>query len=166
MRIKSILLFVVALMSLGPAAVMAADDLRPELKINREKSDKCVEPTEIMRKDHMKFLLHQRDETVHKGIRTKKHSLKECIECHANKDEDGKFIPVNAPGEFCQSCHGFTSVKMDCFECHATKPRNNTAFHPIVTPAMKGTEKLHTGGSTAEQLNEAASMAKRTEASQ
>jgi len=163
---KSVLLLIIVLASLGPVAVTAADDLRPELKINRERGDKCVEPTEIMRKNHMKFLLHQRDETMHKGIRTKKHSLKECIECHANKDESGDFIPVNAPGEFCQSCHGFASVKMDCFECHATKPRSNTAFHPIVTPAMKGTEKLHSGGDTSGELNEAARLVQQRAASQ
>jgi hypothetical protein len=123
--------------------VSAADDLRPELKINREKGDQCVEPTDVMRKNHMKFLLHQRDETMHNGIRTKKHSLKECVECHANKDETGKYLPVNAPGEFCYSCHAYSSVKLDCFECHATKPRQNTAFHPIVTPGMKKFRDVH-----------------------
>ena len=88
----------------------------------RGKGEQCVEPTDIMRKNHMDFLLHQRDATVRQGVRTKKHSLKECIDCHVQIDTDGAFIPVNAPAQFCQSCHAFASVKIDCFECHASKP--------------------------------------------
>ena len=48
------------------------------------KGEKCVEPTEVMRRDHMKMVLHQRDDTMHQGIRTVKHSLKNCINCHAD----------------------------------------------------------------------------------
>ncbi|MDH3637873.1 MAG: hypothetical protein OES09_05350 [Gammaproteobacteria bacterium] len=83
----------------------------------------CVEPTDVMRRNHMTFLLHQRDRTVHDGIRTTQHSLVECLNCHTAKDDQGLFIPVNAPGQFCQSCHAYSGVKMDCFECHASKPR-------------------------------------------
>ena len=70
----------------------------------------------------MKFLLHQRDDTVHEGIRTKRHSLKGCIECHASRDAAGKPVPVTSEGQFCQSCHSYAAVKMDCFSCHATTP--------------------------------------------
>ena len=35
-------------------------------------------------------------------------------------------IPVNAPGQFCESCHTYAAVKMDCFECHATVPDART----------------------------------------
>jgi len=87
------------------------------------KGDKCVEDTEYMRKNHMKLLTHQRDETVHKGIRTKRHSLNNCIECHASKTNNS----VAASKEnFCQACHSYTAVKLDCFECHATKPGSTT----------------------------------------
>ncbi len=84
--------------------------------------DQCVEPTNVMRRDHMEFLLHQRDQTVHEGIRTPEHSLIGCIDCHAGKDDDGKFISVNAEQQFCRTCHQSTAVKIDCFECHATVP--------------------------------------------
>ena len=76
-----------------------------------------------MRSDHMKFLLHQRDETVIRGIRSKTHSLKECIGCHAATDDSGSYLPINAEGQFCQSCHSYSSVTIDCFDCHATRPR-------------------------------------------
>jgi hypothetical protein len=152
--LKAVLLLLVTAVAMTALPAMA-DDPGPELKINRSKSDKCVEPTDVMRRDHMEFLLHQRDETMHKGIRTKKYSLKECIECHANKDEEGKYIPVNAEGEFCQSCHAYASVKLDCFECHATKPRQNTAFHPMVSPGMEAYREVHQPGATRTLLNKA-----------
>ena len=84
--------------------------------------DQCVEPTEFMRRNHMDLLLHQRDETVHRGIRTKSHSLVECIACHAERDSQGQFVSINAEGQFCQGCHATAAVSMDCFQCHATKP--------------------------------------------
>ena len=98
------------------------------------KGDKCVEDTEYMRKNHMKLLLHQRDKTVHQGIRTKRHSLKNCIECHASKTNNS----VAASKEnFCQSCHSYTAVKLDCFECHATKPASATAAGRSIGTAIK-----------------------------
>ena len=42
----------------------------------------CVEPTDFMRRNHMEVIKHQRDETVHGGIRSTKHSLAVCIACH------------------------------------------------------------------------------------
>ena len=88
------------------------------------KGEQCVEPTDVMRTSHFEFLLHQRDETVKNGVRTKEHSLKNCVSCHANKDDQGHYIPVNAEGQFCNVCHQATSVSIDCFQCHATKPRD------------------------------------------
>ena len=90
--------------------------------VPRGKGAQCVEPTDVMRKQHMEFLLHQRDLTVHDGIRTKKHSLNECVECHVQTNPSGEYISINAPQQFCSVCHEYASVKMDCFECHATQP--------------------------------------------
>ncbi len=99
---------------------MPAQAEMPELP--RGKGDACVAPTEVMRRDHMKFLLHKRDRTVYEGIRTPEFSLVKCVDCHVQKSHEGGFIPVDAPGQFCEVCHTYTSVRMDCFECHATKP--------------------------------------------
>lgn len=84
----------------------------PVLKI--EKGEQCVEPTEEMRRNHMQKILHQRDKTVHQGLRTTQHSLKNCINCHA----DTKTGSVLGKEGFCESCHVYTSVKIDCFSCH------------------------------------------------
>ena len=83
---------------------------------------KCIRDTAFMRRNHMKLLLHKRDLTMHQGIRTKDASLKECVSCHAAKDATGKAIPVNAPGQFCASCHEYAAVSITCFECHRTTP--------------------------------------------
>ena len=56
----------------------------PTVNVNKDKAEQCVEPTEVMRRDHMQMILHQRDETMHQGIRTVKHSLKNCVNCHAD----------------------------------------------------------------------------------
>ena len=53
-------------------------------KLDIGKGGQCVAPTEWMRKNHMKVLFKQRDETVHQGIRGSKYSLKNCVECHAS----------------------------------------------------------------------------------
>lgn len=87
----------------------------------------CVEPKDVMRRQHFSFILHQRDETMHRGIRTKKHSLKHCVECHSAKDDSGAPVPINAEGQFCSSCHEFAAVTIDCFECHATVPAEKSA---------------------------------------
>jgi hypothetical protein len=80
----------------------------------------CVEPAETMRRSHMTFLKHQRDDTVHGGIRGAKYSLKDCIDCHASQ-KTGSVTAGDT--NFCVSCHSYTAVRIDCFECHASKPR-------------------------------------------
>jgi hypothetical protein len=88
------------------------------------KGEECVEPTADMRANHMKYLLHKRDRTMYDGIRTKQHSLVECIDCHATPNEEGTIVRVfDESGEhFCATCHRVAAVKLDCFECHADRP--------------------------------------------
>lgn len=109
-------------LALFPAGTIG-DVPRPALTITKD--GQCVAPTDVIRRDHMKFLLHQRDDTVHRGIRTPQHSLVGCVNCHANPDGSGRMQPVNAPGQFCASCHEYAAVKIDCFECHASTPDDN-----------------------------------------
>ena len=104
------------------AALVAGCSAPASPQFPEGRGEECVEPLEVIRRDHMDFLNHQRDETVHEGIRTKQHSLKNCIECHASKDDEGNWISVSAPGQFCESCHSYAAVSMDCFQCHATTP--------------------------------------------
>ncbi|MDP2004733.1 MAG: hypothetical protein Q8K45_03585 [Rubrivivax sp.] len=80
----------------------------------------CVAPPEVMRRDHMEFLKHQRDDTVHGGIRGAKFSLKGCIDCHASQKTQSV---AKDESNFCVSCHAYAAVKIDCFECHTSKAR-------------------------------------------
>ena len=80
----------------------------------------------------MKYLLHQRDETVHEGIRTKRFSLEECIDCHVSPAPDAP--RVSSSQHFCNSCHTYAAVNIDCFECHADRP-SPEAEHDSMMPA-------------------------------
>ncbi|CAK0775555.1 Hdr-like menaquinol oxidoreductase cytochrome c subunit [Gammaproteobacteria bacterium] len=90
----------------------------------------CVRDTEFMRRNHMELILHKRDQTMHEGIRTSEYSLKECVKCHAEQRPDGSYVPINDPGQFCQSCHSYAGIQPDCFECHATTPAIPPASKP------------------------------------
>ena len=96
----------------------------PVVKI--EKGEQCVAPTEEMRRDHMKMLLHQRDQTMQRGIRESRFSLKNCVDCHAGRDT----ASVLGKDEFCESCHRYAAVSMDCFECHTPLRQSRAASAP------------------------------------
>lgn len=79
--------------------------------------DKCVRETSVMRRQHMEFILHQRDKTMRKGVRTTRDSLKNCVNCHADPETKS----VLGEKGFCAECHEYTSVTIDCFGCHSDK---------------------------------------------
>jgi hypothetical protein len=129
------------------AALAVADVSRPEIPKAKEVANpdtKCVRPIDDMRKNHMNFILHQRDDTVRLGIRSEKHkgtSLKECIDCHNAPGKDGKVARVSEAEHFCNACHNYAAVKVDCFDCHADKPANAEYRNPV------GNTKLPQSGS-------------------
>lgn len=96
-----------------------ASDRVPKPVIDIARPGKCVEDRATMVREHPDMLKHQRDLTMHEGIRTRKYSLKECVQCHAST----KTGSVLGEKGFCQSCHEYASVRIDCFSCHASKPR-------------------------------------------
>ena len=83
------------------------------------KGQQCVADTAFMRRNHMDLMKHQRDDTVHAGMRAGKFSLKGCVECHASR-ETGSVAASST--DFCVSCHSYAAVKIDCFECHSSRP--------------------------------------------
>jgi predicted CXXCH cytochrome family protein len=88
----------------------------------RGQGERCVADTDWMRRNHMTALSHQRDETVHDGLRGQRFSLRGCLECHAVKGADGRPVTAASPDHFCRTCHDFAAVRMDCFDCHASRP--------------------------------------------
>lgn len=124
-----------ALLAVGAVATASADahegssSGRVAKPAHAEASgDKCVRDTAYMKRHHMDELKHQRNDTMRKGIRTKEMSLQNCVDCHASKETKS----VLGKDGFCQSCHSYAAVKLDCFECHASKPKSATPFHPVV----------------------------------
>jgi len=93
-----------------------AGSFAPKLDIGN--GGQCVDDPKFMRKNHMKMIVHQRDETVRSGIRGGKYSLAACVNCHASK-KDNNVLGDNE--HFCQGCHEYAAVKPDCFECHSSK---------------------------------------------
>ena len=94
----------------------------PVPHVPKAKGEKCVEETGFMRRNHMELLSHQRDNTMRKGIRTKKHSLQGCLDCHAVYDSQKVAVTSKNEKHFCNSCHAYAAVKIDCFGCHNSKP--------------------------------------------
>lgn len=110
------------MLALGVPLAMAEAGRTPLPVIERAKSGtQCVEPADVMRRRHMDFLKHQRDATVHGGVRGAKYSLKDCIDCHAGAQTASV---TKAETNFCVSCHAYAAVKIDCFECHSNQPRS------------------------------------------
>jgi hypothetical protein len=104
-----------ALLLTGPAS--AGDRVaRPSITVDPSRGA-CVAPAAEMRRNHMAMLQHQRDRTLRLGERGAKVSLNACIDCHAGKVSGS----VLGKGEFCESCHAYAGVKLDCFECHQPK---------------------------------------------
>lgn len=84
--------------------------------------ENCVRETGFMRRNHMELITHQRDATVHQGIRSTTDSLAACVECHVSYDQQQQPVSVYSSGQFCSACHEFTAVDVNCFGCHATVP--------------------------------------------
>ena len=109
-------LLVSLLLCLCFTVAWAAEANAPKLDIG--KGGQCVRDPQWMRKNHMRLLMHERDEAVRKGIRTAKDGLKNCVDCHASVKDDSVLAREDS---FCVGCHRFEAVKIDCFECHSSK---------------------------------------------
>jgi hypothetical protein len=102
--------------SLGRAVPAPKPSLETK-EIERMTEKKCIEDARFMRASHMKLLINWRDQALREGNRVYKNkagreitiSLQNtCLKCHSNKEK------------FCDSCHGFASVKPYCWQCHLT----------------------------------------------
>lgn len=108
------LLLALVLPALAPAA-----DRVPQPVVDIARPGECVEAAQTMRREHPDLLRRQRDQTLREGIRTPKYSLNRCVECHAST-KTGSVLGAKG---FCQSCHDYASVKIECFDCHASRPK-------------------------------------------
>ncbi len=88
-----------------------------------DESLKCIQPEDEMRRNHMNYILHERDETMHEGVRNEPGSLAACINCHVEPDDKGEIAGIESEEHFCNACHQYASVQIDCFQCHADRPQ-------------------------------------------
>jgi len=91
----------------------------PQPAIVIEKPGTCIAPAGEMRRNHPDMLRHQRDLTVRAGTRGTRVRLAACIECHASH-VNGSVL--GSKENFCQGCHQYAAVRLDCFECHQAAP--------------------------------------------
>jgi len=122
-----------AFMAIPSMQAVAGVDLP---KLEHGKGDKCVDDNDYIRRHHPDLLKHHRDDTMRKGIRTTKYSLKKCVECHAGSKTGSV---ASTKEDFCVACHSYSGVKLDCWDCHATKPGKqpvNQAVQPMPSPLM------------------------------
>jgi hypothetical protein len=84
----------------------------PQLPANE---DRCVESTQWMRDNHMQLLEDWRQMVVREGLHTYTASdgteyaislTDTCLSCHSDK------------AAFCDTCHEYTGVSPNCWECH------------------------------------------------
>jgi hypothetical protein len=130
MSVRNVLIaaasFVAALsvMLLSPtSSAEPAQGRVPHPTILVDKATQCIDSPAVMRRSHMEMLKHQRDRTVHLGERRVKVTLNSCIDCHAGKGTGAAAGSVTGSAQaFCESCHRYAAVKLDCFECHQPKP--------------------------------------------
>lgn len=99
----------------GKSSVAAPElDLNtPEIQALTEKE--CIEDTEFMRTEHMNLLNEWRIKSVREGTNVyvatdgKEYEMSlqnTCLSCHSNKVE------------FCDSCHNYSNVNPNCWDCH------------------------------------------------
>ncbi len=126
--VLALLLFAGAGATVASAWAADAAGRVPRPSISVDAGTQCIDTPEVMRRTHMDMLKHQRDRTVHLGERGVKVTLNACIDCHAGKGAGAAAgSAVGNPQAFCESCHRYAAVKLDCFECHQPKPSQAAA---------------------------------------
>jgi predicted CXXCH cytochrome family protein len=91
--------------------------------IARGQGDSCVDDPEFLRRNHMTVLQREHDKAQLTGMPGEKYSLNECVSCHAVNGPDGRIVTADSPEHFCRSCHDYTAVEIDCFDCHRSRLR-------------------------------------------
>lgn len=126
---------IVRTLLLGAVAVVMSATVAAESSVTSGSKaatmETCIAPTIEMRKNHMDMLKHDRDLSVRKGMRNTEASLAECVSCHAEKSRKGGYTPINAEGQFCESCHSYVAVDLTCFQCHRKTPEEVSRMNAL-----------------------------------
>jgi hypothetical protein len=112
------LVMTLGILVMSPGAMADQQGVPLPMPAKAYKGEKCVEPADVMRREHMEFLKHQRDETMREGIRGNKYGLQQCVDCHAVADPKIAGGKIRTLKPFCAECHSYAAVSVDCFSCH------------------------------------------------
>ncbi len=118
-------------------AEVEQDELGPRIEIPESSGKSCVLPEDEIRRKHPDMLKHDRILTLREGLRAKADgnnldgSLKQCINCHAIKDDNDQYVRIDNDKHFCVSCHKYAAVTIDCFQCHRDIPEGSSNFHAL-----------------------------------
>jgi hypothetical protein len=123
-----------AMLLAAMAALPALAGRLPMPKIPVAKGAHCVRPIEWMRKNHMELLMQLRYQAVHQGIRHQRRSLTGCMNCHVSRLANGSYPSVRSRKFFCNACHEYVGVRIDCFSCHTNRP---DSADPAAKPAKR-----------------------------
>ncbi|MDD3517728.1 MAG: hypothetical protein PHQ14_05225 [Chromatiales bacterium] len=138
-----------ALLGAGLLVLLAGCGEVSAPRMMEARGDTCVEPVEVMRRDHMKLLKHERNQALRLGARTERYSLNGCIECHVSPTASRE----DPSSHFCLNCHAFNAVRFDCFQCHADKPMPDSGRVHALNP--NGAQHALTVASGEELANDA-----------
>ncbi len=122
LRQTAVLVYALVGITLLSTSAMAETPF-PTIHEPTDESVKCIQPEDVMRREHMNYILHERDETMHEGIRGESKSLANCINCHVEPNENGEIAGIESDEHFCNACHQYAAVQIDCFQCHADRPQ-------------------------------------------
>ncbi len=90
------------------------------------------DPVAYIIRQHPNLLTHKRDTVLRQGAKkSNQYSLQGCINCHASVKNNTKnsYHEINAPGQFCATCHEETATSLDCFQCHRTTPYTGKGYY-------------------------------------
>jgi hypothetical protein len=121
--VRALAIALLAAVLAAPAVAQQAN-ATPKPAIVIESREHCIGPPEVMRREHPEMLKHQRARTVHLGERGARVSLNGCVSCHASRETDSV---IGSDRAFCQGCHRYAAVSIDCFECHQPTARRSLA---------------------------------------
>ncbi len=121
------------------AALLAAPSFAQGLlpSIPQALGEPHPEGNEYWRINHPALLSHSRDETVIDGLRDVDASIKACVACHAVEGPDAAPVTMASPEHTCVACHEYVAVKIDCFQCHNSRPEEGD--WGMVLPSLGGT---------------------------
>ena len=121
-----------AILSLAASLLLAAPAAQGDSRVPTPaippavQGEQCVEETDYMRRHHGHLLNVHRDDALRRGIRTERHSLDGCLQCHSEPRQQPATASSGKQGvAFCASCHSYAGVRIDCFQCHATVPSDS-----------------------------------------